>query len=185
MNELGTRNLNNLKPIEMGKQQKEPKEILERIKQANISMYRTPVVPKTGTYAEVIVNDQTVAKVSKSGGVTTSNAMGGAFNDLLASLNGQGPELAQQANEQIAAAIGGEVVMSPTAKTQTEWINREPVTWKVNDEQLQQHGYDVSKELENLRFSSAKLANETLGTLLDYSEVKSKIHTYTKTVQGC
>lgn len=163
--------ISQLKQIDMGKLQKAPNELINRIKQAELGLYREAVIPKSGIYAEVQVNGRTVAKVSNNGGVETSNAFGGEIAKLLDNTNGQGPQAAQQRAEVIAEAIGGEVVETPTAKTQSEWLSREPVTWKLNAERLERHGHDVSQELENMRFSTAKLANETLGTLLDYSEV--------------
>ena len=160
-----------LKQIDMGKLQKAPRELLERIKEADQAMYREAVIPKTGIYAEVKVNGETVAKVSNSGGVETANNFAGNIREMMEDINAQGPEAARQIADKIAEAIGGKVVMADTAKTQAEWQNREAVTWKLNTDRLEQHGFDVSQELENMRFSTAKLANETLGTLLDYSEV--------------
>lgn len=71
------------------------------------------------TYAKVVKNGQVVATFDNGGGMATSDPSLGAL--LREDSNLKGPASAQFRAEQIAAAIGGEIVKAPTAQTQEEW----------------------------------------------------------------
>jgi hypothetical protein len=69
-------------------------------------------------YAQIQLNGKTVATIYNSGATETSNAIAAKTKH---SDDGQGPELAQQRAEELAAAAGGKIVKSNTALTQAQW----------------------------------------------------------------
>lgn len=79
--------------------------------------------PAYKEYATVKVNGKTVAKIDNHGFVETSNALGGKLQNLFSDegtgLNG--PQLAQQRAEKIAALLGGKVEKSSTAMSQAQF----------------------------------------------------------------
>lgn len=77
-------------------------------------------------YAQVKVAGKTVATVFNSGGVRSSNALGGKIGELVREADKaagalQGPLAAQARAEKIAEALGGTVAKSSTAMTQAEF----------------------------------------------------------------
>lgn len=91
-------------------------------------------------YAEVIVNGKSVATVYNGGSMQSSNATHSKIKNLpsVANPQGSGPELAQQRAEAIAKALGGTVVKSKTAISQTQWNNTPPVEFKTDYAGLEQ-----------------------------------------------
>lgn len=76
-------------------------------------------------YAEVKVNGQTVAKLYNSGAAETSNATYARIKNLRSMGEDEkstGPELAMKRAEDIAKALGGTIVKSGTAVTQTQYL---------------------------------------------------------------
>lgn len=76
-------------------------------------------------YAEVVVDGKVVATLYNSGAAETSNATYGRVKNLVSmgeSEQSTGPELAQKRAEEIAKALGGEVVRKDTAVTQAEYL---------------------------------------------------------------
>lgn len=77
-------------------------------------------------YAEVKVNGQTVATLYNGGGSMTSNATAGKIMSLPSMGEDEtstGPELAQKRAEEIARALGGTIIKSPTAVTQGQYVS--------------------------------------------------------------
>ena len=80
--------------------------------------------PTYKDYASVQVNGKVVATVNNQGFVQTSNALGSNLLEegLPGQVNGQkGPVLAQARAEFIAELLGGKVIRSPTAMTQSQF----------------------------------------------------------------
>lgn len=75
--------------------------------------------PAYKEYATVKVNGEIVAKIDNNGFVETSNALGNKLRKLAFDDTGNGPALAQERAEKIADLLGGEVVKSSTALTQS------------------------------------------------------------------
>lgn len=90
--------------------------------------------PSQQSYAEVIVNGQSVAKVYNSGAMETSNALYGKISklDSVKDPQGTGPMLAQERAEEIAKLLGGKVVKSSTAMTPVEWAKVPPIEFEVD-----------------------------------------------------
>jgi hypothetical protein len=81
--------------------------------------------PAYAAYATVQVGGQVVAEIDNHGWVTTSNTTGAMLGNLPAVAQGviSGPNLAKARAEYLADLLGGEVVMSSTALTQTAFAN--------------------------------------------------------------
>ena len=81
--------------------------------------------PAYQPYATVEVNGKVVARIDNHGWAQMSNGLGAKLaGHLPGSVNGQtGPVLAQKRAEMIAEALGGTVVMAPTALTQPAFNN--------------------------------------------------------------
>ena len=80
--------------------------------------------PAYKPYATVVVDGKVVAKIDNHGWTETSNAIGQKLGGQLPrSADGviQGPALAQARAEYLAEALGGEVVKSSTALTQSQF----------------------------------------------------------------
>jgi len=81
-------------------------------------------------YAQVKVGGEVVATIYNSGGVESSNALGGRIHNLVAEDAGQGPDLAADRAARIAKMLGGTVEKANTAMEQGEWGN-----WKRDRDQ--------------------------------------------------
>ena len=81
--------------------------------------------PAYAAYATVQVGGQVVAEIDNHGFVTTSNKAGAMLGNLPNSAQGvtSGPALAKARAEYLADLLGGEVVMSSTALTQTAFAS--------------------------------------------------------------
>lgn len=79
--------------------------------------------PADTVYAEVKVGGQTVATLYNSGVMVTSNAYGARLQNLPSVRDSTqvGPALAQERAEEIARTLGGNVVRSGDAMTQSQW----------------------------------------------------------------
>lgn len=80
--------------------------------------------PTYADYAKILVNGTVVAEIDNHGWVKSSNAVGGKISHgLPASAGGHlsGPALAQARAEYVAGLLGGEVAISATAMTQSEF----------------------------------------------------------------
>jgi len=77
--------------------------------------------PAYAAYATVQVGGKVVAEIDNHGFVTTSNTTGAMLGNLPNTAQGviSGPNLAKARAEYLADLLGGEVVMSSTALTQT------------------------------------------------------------------
>lgn len=76
--------------------------------------------PVNEEYASIQVNGKEVASVNNFGHVQSSNTIGSKIQKLFANEGSRiGPELAEQRAEKIAQLLGGEVVKSSSAITQT------------------------------------------------------------------
>lgn len=92
---------------------------------------RTTLVPITRTeiaappdhpYAQVVLGGRVVATLSNNGYATTANADANRFRAIFEDDRGlTGPALAQSRADRIAALVGGNVVKSNTALTQSQW----------------------------------------------------------------
>lgn len=82
-----------------------------------------PETAATQSYANVVVNGKVVAEIDNQGLFRSDNDFGKNFYDtLIDEVNGtNGPDLAQARAEQIADYVGGRVVKTDTAITQTEF----------------------------------------------------------------
>lgn len=80
--------------------------------------------PTYEPYATVKVRGKIVAEIDNHGFVKTSNGVGGQIaGSIPGDVNGQtGPVLAQARAERIAELLGGEVVKSSTALTQSQFL---------------------------------------------------------------
>lgn len=100
-----------------------------------------------GDYAKVVVGGKVVATLANSGAATLSNALGAQLSGQLDN-DGSGPELAQRRAEQIAAALGGTVVKSSSAMSQSAWANRTPIKTAIDFEAMAADGkLDLWKSL--------------------------------------
>lgn len=78
-------------------------------------------------YAKVVVNGKVVAEINNFSHVVSGNQYAGIVNKAVNALEEtglypmQGPELAQARAEKIAAALGGKVVKSASALTQSQF----------------------------------------------------------------
>ncbi len=81
--------------------------------------------PTYAAYATVQVGGQVVAEIDNHGWVATSNSAGAMLGKLPNAAQGviSGPTLAKARAEYLADLLGGEVVMSSTAMTQTAFAN--------------------------------------------------------------
>lgn len=79
--------------------------------------------PRTEPYATVVVGGKVVATIDNQGVVGSDDALGKRLKDiLLGEVNGtNGPDLAQARAEQIARLLGGRILGSDTAITQSEF----------------------------------------------------------------
>ena len=94
--------------------------------------------PSNSSYATVEVNGHVVCEIDNNGFVKSSNAaLSGIQNVLRESQNGSsGPGLAQDRAEKIAEAMGGEVVKSSSAMTQTQYDSTAKPKTSVNYEAM-------------------------------------------------
>lgn len=90
--------------------------------------------PAYQSYATVQVNGQTVAKIDNNGFVESTNSHSADIRRAIASINSEngGPDLAAQRAENIAAALGGKVVISDTAMSQQQYNATSLVTPTVD-----------------------------------------------------
>jgi hypothetical protein len=79
--------------------------------------------PANSAYATIEVNGDVICEIDNNGYVKSSNAgLSGIQNALRGSQNlSRGPNLAQDRAEKIAEAMGGEIVKSPSAMTQSQY----------------------------------------------------------------
>lgn len=149
-------------------------EELARLQAVRVEMYKKPIVPPDATYAEVKVGNKVVATLTNNGYVQTSNALSGDIRRILGEEGAlQGPALAQQRAQKIADALGGVIVKAPTAQTQAQWNARPPVTWRIDDEALDRHGYSVPDDVRTATYASSLLASQTIAALLGLNEVEA------------
>jgi hypothetical protein len=93
-------------------------------KPANLDELKDHVSQKP--YAQVVVNGKVVATLYNSGAAETSNATYARVKNLSSmgeEEKSTGPELAQKRAEEIAKALGGSVVKSDTAVTQSQYLS--------------------------------------------------------------
>ncbi|EPY03537.1 hypothetical protein [Magnetospirillum fulvum] len=90
-----------------------------------------------GEYAQVEVNGKKVATLTNEGYAETSENLAGL--NLETDAIG-GPQLAQRRADQIAKALGGTVVLSPSAMTQTQWQNRPAQTVSIDFNAMKRDG---------------------------------------------
>jgi len=120
-------------------------------------------------YAKVVVAGKTVATIDNFGGVQSSNAMGGKIRPALEtadrkSAGRQGPAAAQARAEEIAKLLGGKVVMTSTAMSQSEF-NATPAP-KVTVDQASLRNDPLYEQLQQLKkartlFLAQQQAQET------------------------
>lgn len=73
-------------------------------------------------YADVVIGGKVVATIDNQGVVSSDGALGKRLKELLSDLNGTpGPDFAQQIADQIANLVGGRVLKSDTALSQSEF----------------------------------------------------------------
>jgi len=108
-----------------------------------------------GEYARVDVDGKTVATLTNEGFAETSNNLAGL--ELETDSIG-GPQLAQRRAEQIAKALGGTVVMSSTAMTQTQWQNRPAQTFSIDFNAMKRDG-----QMDNWTNAASFLTAQLLG----------------------
>jgi len=96
--------------------------------------------PRNQEYASIEVNGRTVASIDNNGFVGTSNGVSNALQQLFAREgNGlNGPALAEERAAKIAATLGGKVVKSSTALTQSEYNATPAPGMNVDVEALRQ-----------------------------------------------
>lgn len=122
-------------------------------------------------YAEVKVNGVTVATLYNSGVSMTSNATHGKVAGLPSMGENEkstGPELAQKRAEQIAKALGGTIVKSPTAVTQAQYLSTPAFQIK----------YEVDYEAMNAalgRVATPQTTVDTQNLALDEASGKSVV----------
>lgn len=122
--------MSKIKPIAVWEQ---PGELFESFIKAQEAMLEslhssspdTSKNPAYAAYATVQVGGQVVAEIDNHGFVTTSNRAGAMLGNLPNYAQGaiSGPNLAKARAEYLADLLGGEVVMSSTALTQTAFAN--------------------------------------------------------------
>ena len=122
--------MSKIKPIAVWEQ---PRELFESFIKAQEAVLEslhsscpdTSKNPAYAAYATVQVGGQVVAEIDNHGFVTTSNRAGAMLGTLPNYAQGviSGPNLAKARAEYLADLLGGEVVMSSTALTQTAFAN--------------------------------------------------------------
>ena len=160
--------LANLKSLNTGlKATKLSDEQIKRMKEVEELRYKRPVNlenhPSQKTYAEVMVNGKSVAKVYNSGAMSTSNATYGSIAklDSVAEPGSMtGPELAQLRAEEIAKALGGTVVKSSDAITQSQWLATPPIQFEI-DYAAMERDQKARQEAIEARNGSAKTKVDT------------------------
>lgn len=142
-------------------------EQIKQLKEAQEAFYKRPVNlenhPSQKTYAEVMVNGKSVAKVYNSGAMSTSNAAYGRISKLDSVANPgtmTGPELAQLRAEEIAKALGGTVVKSSDAITQGQWLATPPVRFEI-DYAAMERDQKARQDAIDARNGSAKAKVDT------------------------
>lgn len=110
--------------------------------------------PAYQNYATIEVNGKVVAEIDNHGFTKTSNALGNKLGDLFSDgENGlSGPKLAQYRAEKIAELLGGDIVKSSTALTQTQF-NAVPEPERIIDYEAMSHDpmYTQLEKLEEAR----------------------------------
>ncbi len=168
--------LANLKSLSASiKPTKLSEEAIQRLKEAKEAFYKRPVDlenhPSQKTYAEVMVNGKSVAKVYNSGGMSTSNAAYGQISKLGSVAepgNMTGPELAQLLAEEIAKALGGTVVKSSDAISQSQWLATPPVQFEIDyaamarDEKAQQDAVEARSGSAKTKVDAQIIGQTTL-----------------------
>lgn len=118
-----------IKPVPMAEV---PDELFQQMMKAEQTMLEmdytshpdTSGNPTYAQYARVVVNGKVVAEIDNHGWLKTSNAMAGAFEDAVRKADAcagvtSGPLLAQARAKKIAEQMHGQIVMAPTAMTQS------------------------------------------------------------------
>lgn len=106
--------------------------------------------PAYKEYATVKVNGKTVAEIDNHGWVKTSNGLGASLQSLLAENSTlSGPQLAQMRAEKIAQQLGGTVVKSSTAMTQSQFNNTAQPQASVNVEAMKND--PLYQQLQNMQ----------------------------------
>ncbi len=96
--------------------------------------------PRHQDFATIEVNGKTVATIDNNGFVASSNALGGKINKLLSEDNStlSGPQLAQDRAAKIADLLGGTVVKSATALSQSEYNAHPKPETRIDHQAMQQ-----------------------------------------------
>lgn len=127
---------------------------LEALKSVLEASYAKPADtsnnPTYKEYATVKVNGKTVAEIDNHGWVKTSNALGASLQSLLEEKSTlSGPQLAQMRAEKIAQQLGGTVVKSSTAITQSQFNNTVQARSSVNVEAMKND--PLYQQLQNMQ----------------------------------
>ena len=146
------------------------------------------------SYANVEANGEVVAKIDNHGFVETSNALGSQIRKLIEQADQEasvkeGPLLAQARAEHIAAALGGTVVKSSTALTQSQFNATPQPTSTVDYEAMKNDpAYQQLQKLKQARtaFLTQQLAQEgnvseatqEIENISSYSEAEQKFLDY-------
>ena len=134
--------------------------------------YVMPEVPELGDYAKVYDNHgRLVATLSNEGYCQTNNSLGGKINTLLKTvgIGLEGPALAQARAEALSDAFNGSYTVLDDAMTQSDWTQREPITWRIDEEALTTHGYQISDTTLS-GYDTRALAMETVLALMGWEE---------------
>ncbi len=94
--------------------------------------------PVNDTYAEIMKDGKVIAKIDNNGAVESSNALGSVIRDIVQGAKApKGPALAQYNAEQIAEALGGDLVIKDTAMTELAYAQAPKPYMSINYEAMQ------------------------------------------------
>ncbi|SEH25207.1 hypothetical protein [Magnetospirillum fulvum] len=136
--------VSSLRPLDMSKVKAvrlEGQDLVDFYRQTKEIIEQEYTVPNGqtdyGEYARIEVGGKSVASVSNEGYAEISGSFGRLVleNDEIG-----GPQLAQRRAQQIAKALGGTVVKSPTAMTQAQWQDRPALTFTIDFEAMRRDG---------------------------------------------
>lgn len=123
----GLKPLTGLKPMKLSEE--DAAKFQKQMRDIQTLAYTKPVGPTDSVHSQIKVNGKVVATVYNSGGAEMSNVA--AARTKLTN-DGEGPKLAAIRAAEIAAALGGDVIVTKTAQTQAEWKVRPPVKFEVD-----------------------------------------------------
>ncbi|NIA69117.1 hypothetical protein HBA54_11010 [Pelagibius litoralis] len=129
--------------------------------------------PAYQPYATVEVNGKVVARIDNHGWTQMSNSLGAKLSGKLPGMvNGQvGPALAQKRAEIIAEALGGKVVMAPTALTQPTFNNLpEP---DIAVDQMAMHKDPLYLRLQKTKQIESQFRAQHIAQELDADDAKA------------